>query len=191
MKLARPLSGTGTPLSARQRTAYSYILAAEGHMTGSVKGVPDGASVVIPRLFCRDPNVEIEFCTTTFGAIELNRRPGADGNTAHALITIGPAMVMSESEWPQVPNRAPALDGSSPVVLYVYVENVDETVARATTAGARVLMPPTDQFWGDRTAWIIDPSAHVWTVATRVEEPTEAERKSRLAATHARPASGG
>jgi PhnB protein len=150
-------------------------------MTGQVKGIPEGASVVIPRLFCRDPVAEIEFCKTAFGAAELVRRPGADGKVGHALVTIGPAMVMIESEWPEVPNRAPAPDGSSPVVLYVYVENVDDVVERAAAAGAKVLMPPKDQFWGDRTAWIMDPSGHVWTVASRVEEPTEEERQRRLA----------
>jgi PhnB protein len=155
-------------------------------MTSTVKGIPDGASVVIPRLFCRDPVAEIEFCTGTFGALELNRRPGADGKTAHALVTIGSAMVMIESEWPGVANRPPSPDGTSPVVLYVYVENVDETVARAEVAGAKTLMAPTDQFWGDRTAWIMDPSGHVWTVATRIDEPTEEERKTRLAEIHAK-----
>jgi PhnB protein len=155
-------------------------------MTGTVKGIPDGASAIIPRLFCRDPLAELEFCTAAFAAVERNRRSGADGTLAHALITIGPAMVMIESEWPGVASRAPAPDGSSPVVLYVYVENVDETVARAASAGAKTLMPPTDQFWGDRTAWIMDPSGHVWTVATRIEEPTEEERQARLAAIHTR-----
>jgi PhnB protein len=154
-------------------------------MADAVKGVPDGASVVIPRLFCRDPVAEIEFCTSVLRAVELNRRPGADGKAAHALLTIGPAMVMIESEWAGIANRAPSLDGSSPVVLYVYVENVDETVARAEAAGARILMPPASQFWGDRTAWLMDPSGHVWTIATRVEEPTEDERRARLAAVHA------
>jgi PhnB protein len=150
-------------------------------MTGQVKGIPEGASVVIPRLFCRDPVAQIEFCKSTFGAVELVRRPGADGKVAHALVTIGPAMVMIESEWPEVANRAPAPDGSSPVVLYVYVENVDQVVERAAAAGAKVLMPPQDQFWGDRTAWVMDPSGHVWTVASRVEEPSEEERQRRLA----------
>jgi PhnB protein len=150
-------------------------------MTAQFKGIPEGASAVIPRLFCRDPVVEIEFCTAAFGAQEGVRRPGPDGTVAHALITIGPAMVMIESEWPGVTNRAPAPDGSSPVALYVYVENVDETVERAVARGARILMPAADQFWGDRTAWIVDPSGHVWTVATRIEETTEAQRQERLA----------
>ena len=149
-------------------------------MTSEVKGVPDGVSVVIPRLFCREPDAEIEFCTKVLGAVALNRRPGPDGKLAHALVTIGPAMVMIESEWSGIATRAPVPDGSSPVVLYVYVENVDKTVERAIGAGAKVLMPLTNQFWGDRTAWFMDPSGHVWTVATRIEETTEEERRDRL-----------
>jgi PhnB protein len=73
-------------------------------------------------------------------------------------------------------------------VLYVYVTNVDEVVERATAAGARVLVPLADQFWGDRTAWILDPAGHVWTLATRIEETTEAQRQARLAVIHAKPA---
>jgi PhnB protein len=88
-------------------------------------------------------------------------------------------MVMIEAEWSGIPTRAPSADGSSPVVLYVYVENVDETMERAIAAGARLLMPLTNQFWGDRTAWFIDPSGHVWTAATRVEETTEQDRQDR------------
>lgn len=160
-------------------------------MTSQVKGVPEGASVVIPRLFCRDPDAEIDFCTKTFGALERVRRPGADGKTAHALLTIGPAMVMIESEWPGVDNRAPSLDASSPVVLFVYVENVDEALARAEAVGAKTLMPATDQFWGDRTAWVMDPAGHVWTIATRIEETNEEERRARLAAAQAKSTASG
>ncbi len=150
-------------------------------MTSQVKGIPEAASVVIPRLFCRSPAVQIEFCKATFGAEERVRRDGPDGSVVHALVTIGPAMVMIESEWPGVASRAPVPDGSSPVVLYVYVENVDQAVDRAVAAGGRVLMPTQNQFWGDRTAWVMDPSGHVWTIATRVEETTEEERQQRLA----------
>ena len=150
-------------------------------MTAEFKGIPEGASAIIPRLYCRDPLIELEFCTTTFGALERVRRPDPEGKVAHALISIGPAMIMLESEWPGIANRPPVPDGSSPVVLYVYVENVDETLERAVSAGARILMPLTDQFWGDRTAWIMDPSGHVWTIATRIEETTEEQRRARLA----------
>ena len=148
-------------------------------MARAMKGVPDGASVVIPRLVCRDPAAEIDFCATTFEAVERVRRPGPDGTVAHALMTIGPQMLMIESEWPTIPSRAPQPDGSSPVVIFVYVENVDRVVERALAIGAKVLLPAQDQFWGDRTAMIMDPAGHVWTVATRIEETTAQERTER------------
>jgi PhnB protein len=145
-----------------------------------VKPIPEGASVVIPRLVCRDPAAEIDFLKHTFAAEESVRRPGPDGTVAHALMTIGPAMIMIEGEWPSITNRAPWPDGSSPVVLYVYVEDVDKAVERAVAVGAKVLIPIANQFWGDRTAWVMDPAGHVWTIATRVEETTEDERQVRL-----------
>ncbi|HEX6307763.1 MAG TPA: VOC family protein [Longimicrobiales bacterium] len=148
-------------------------------MTAGAKGIPENSSVVIPRLVCRDAAAEVEFCVEALGAVELGRRPGPDGSMAHALLTIGPAMVMIETEWPTLPSRAPTADGSSPVVIFVYVQDVDETVARAVAREATVLVPAQNQFWGDRTAWIMDPAGHVWTLATRVEDTTEAERQAR------------
>jgi PhnB protein len=141
--------------------------------------IPDGVPAVMPMLVCRDAAAEIDFCKTTFGALELNRRPGPDGAVAHALMTIGPAMVMIEGEWPTLASRAPQPDGSSPVVIYVYVEDVDKVVERAVAAGAKILIPVKDQFWGDRTARIADPSGHVWTIASRVEETSTEERQKR------------
>jgi PhnB protein len=150
-------------------------------MSANAKPIPEGASVVIPRLICRDPGAEIEFIKQTFQAEERVRRPGPDGKLAHALLAIGPAMIMIESEWPNFTNRAPQLDGTSPVVLFVYVEDVDQAVERAVAAGAKVLSPAANQFWGDRTAWVMDPSGHVWTIAMRIEDTSEEQRKARLA----------
>ncbi len=154
-------------------------------MTEAVKGIPDNTAVVIPRLFCRDVAAEIDFCKNTFHAVELARRPGPDGALAHALLTIGPAMIMIEAEWPQVANHAPKPDGSSPVVIYVYVDVVDKTVERAVASGATILSPVQNQFWGDRTGWVMDPAGHVWTIATRIEETTEEQRQDRISRIHA------
>jgi PhnB protein len=144
-----------------------------------VKGIPDNSSVVIPRLVCRDPAAAVDFYQRTFEAVELNARPGPDGRVVHALLTIGPAMIMVETEWPTLPSRAPIPDGSSPVVVFVYVEDVDRTVERAVAGGAQVLYPAQNQFWGDRIAWIVDPAGHVWTIATRIEETTAQQRDDR------------
>ena len=144
-----------------------------------VKPIPDGVPIVMPMLVCRDASAEMDFCKTTFGAVELNRRAGPDGSVAHGLVSIGPAMVMIEGEWPTLASRPPQADGSSPVVIYIYVEDVDKVVERAVGAGARILLPVKTQFWGDRTARIIDPAGHVWTISTRVEETSSAERAER------------
>jgi len=141
--------------------------------------LPENTSIIIPRLVCRDPAAEIDFCVRTFDAVELNRRPGPDGSVAHALLTIGPEMIMIEAEWPTLPSRAPTADGTSPVVIFVYVPDVDQTVERASACGAQVLVPLQNQIWGDRIAWLMDPSGHVWTVATRIEETTAQERTDR------------
>jgi PhnB protein len=143
------------------------------------KGIPESSSVVMPMLVCRDAAAEIDFCKATFGAAELGRRAGPDGTVVHGLLTIGPAMVMIEGEWPTVASRAPQPDGSSPVVIYVYVEDVDKVIERAVAAGAKVLVPAKNQFWGDRTGRILDPSGHVWIVSTRVEETSHEERDQR------------
>ncbi len=144
-------------------------------------GIPESSSVVIPRLVCREPIRAIEFCSSVFDAVELGRRGGSDGQVVHALMTIGPAMIMIESEWPTLPSRAPAPDGSSPVVIFVYVDDVDRTVNRGLAHGARILVPAQDQFWGDRVAWLMDPESHVWTIASRIEETSEQQRSDRWA----------
>jgi PhnB protein len=148
-------------------------------MPGRVKGIPENSSVVIPRLVCRDVAAAVDFYKDALGAIDLGSRPGPDGKVAHALMTIGPAMIMIEAEWPNLPSRAPTLDGSSPVVIFIYVEDVDKTIGRAVALGAKLLIPAQDQFWGDRSGWIMDPSAHVWTIATRIEDTTEDQRQDR------------
>jgi PhnB protein len=143
------------------------------------KPIPDGVPVVMPMLVCRDAAAEIDFCIATFDAVEMVRRPGPDGTVAHAALTIGGAMIMIEAEWPTLASRAPQPDGSSPVVVYVYVEDVDTVMERAVAAGAKVLLPVKTQFWGDRTGRIIDPSGHVWTISTRIEETSSAQRQGR------------
>ena len=151
-------------------------------MSNGNKGIPENSSVVMPRLYCHDVAAEIDFCKTVFGAVELNRRPGPDGKAAHALMTIGPAMIMIEAEWPGFASRAPVPDGSSPVVIFVYVEDIDAAVERAVGAGAKILVEAKNQFWGDRTGWVIDPAGHVWTIASRIEETTGEERADRWTA---------
>jgi PhnB protein len=160
---------------------------AGGTMSVTAKGIPANSSPSIPRLFCKDPDAAAEFYIEALGATDLGRRTGADGRTAHILLTLSGGMFMVEAEWPAVPSRAPTTDGSSPVVIFAYVADVDAVLDRARASGARVLQEAASQFWGDRTAWIIDPAGHVWTIASRIEETTEGEREQRWEEIRSRP----
>jgi PhnB protein len=148
-------------------------------MANQYKGVPAGASPIIPRLYCHDVEAQIDFCCQALGAVEGVRRPGPNGRAQHAMLLFGLAMLMVEAENPEVPTRPPNPDGSSPVVIYLYVEDVDATVARALERGGKLVVPVATHFWGDRIGWVQDPSGHMWTIATRVEETTEDQRRER------------
>jgi PhnB protein len=147
----------------------------------NVKPIPDSSSVMIPMLICDDVAAATDFCKAAFNAEELGRRAGPDGTVVHVLLMIGSAMVIIEGEWPTLASRAPQRDGSSPVVIFVYVEDVDKVIERAVAAGAKIVLPVQNQFWGDRTGRIMDPAGHVWTIATRAEETSAAEREQRWA----------
>ena len=145
-----------------------------------VKTIPEGVQAVFPMLVCQSPEVEMAFCAAAFGAVEQVRRPGPDGLPIHIAMRINEAFLVVQSEFPDVvASRAPRPDGSSPVVIFAYVADVDQAVERAVAMGAKVLVPAQNQFWGDRTARILDPSGHVWTVASRIEETTEDQRATR------------
>jgi len=131
--------------------------------------MPDRLPIVIPMLVCVDAASEIDFCRIAFGAVELSRRSDPDETVVHATLTIGKELVMVHGETQSLASRAPDPDGSSPVVIYIYVEDVDNVIERALAAGAKILLPAANQFWGDRVGRIIDPAGHVWNVASRVE----------------------
>jgi PhnB protein len=144
------------------------------------RSIPEGVQAVFPMLVCPSPDAAMKFCAAAFGAVEQVRRPGPDGSAIHIAMRVNGAFLVVQSEFRDVvASRAPSLDGSSPVVVFVYVADVDQAVERAVAVGAKILSPAQNQFWGDRTARIMDPSGHVWMVASRIEETTEEQRATR------------
>jgi uncharacterized glyoxalase superfamily protein PhnB len=79
-------------------------------------------------------------------------------------------MIMVHSEVPAFASRAPRVDGSSAVVIYLYLQEVDAVIDRAIAAGARLLLAATNASWGDRVGRVVDPEGHVWNIATRTNE---------------------
>lgn len=124
--------------------------------------------MIIPMLVCHNAEAELNFCVQAFGASELARRNGQDNSVIHATLMIHQSLIMVHCEIPHLASRAPRDDGSSPVVTYLYCENVDEVMDRAIALGARVIMPAEDQPWGDRVGRIMDPAGHVWNIAARI-----------------------
>jgi PhnB protein len=126
--------------------------------------------MIIPMLVGRDAAAEIDFCVNALGAEELSRRTTEDGGVVHATLRIHDSLVMVHDESPHLASRAPEADGSSPVVIYLYGDEVDTIVERASALGARILLPAENQFWGDRVGRIVDPAGHVWNIASRINE---------------------
>jgi PhnB protein len=145
--------------------------------------IPDSYRRVTPAVIVKGAAKAIEFYSEVFGATERMRQPGPNGTVAHAEIEIGDSVIIVEDEFPERGTKAPPAGGleGSPVFLFIYVENVDDTVARAMKLGATVQRPPEDQFYGDRDAYIIDPFGHGWTIATHTEDVGPDELMRRMA----------
>ena len=146
-----------------------------------VKPVPAGYHAVTPYLSIRGASEAIDFYKKALGAKELMRMPGPDGKVGHAEIQIGDSRIMLADEHPQMQFTGPATRGGTTVHLHVYFPTVDAQVAKALKAGAKLVRPIKDQFYGDRLGTIEDPFGHVWHLATHVEDLSKAELKKRAA----------
>jgi PhnB protein len=148
----------------------------------TVKPMPDGYHNMTPYLIVNGAAKAIEFYTKVFGATEKMRMPSPGGKVGHAELTLGDSMIMLADEHPEIGARAPSAYGGSAVSLMVYVPDVDATVATATAAGAKIVRPVENQFYGDRMGTIADPFGHQWHVATHVEDVPPGELAKRAAA---------
>lgn len=122
------------------------------------------------------------FYQKAFGAKEIMRMETPDGKISHAEIRIGDAPIMLADEHPEVHFRSPRSIGGTPVNIVVYVNDVDALVKQAGAAGARVVRPPADQFYGDRMPTLEDPFGHSWSFATHIEDVSPEEMHKRAAA---------
>lgn len=151
-------------------------------MANKVKPVPEGYHHVTPYLSIQGAAAAIEFYKKVFGAVEVVRMPQPDGRVGHAELKFGDSFVMLADEFPEMNVVGPKTLGNTSVGLLLYVDDVDKTVERAVALGAKVIKPPQDQFYGDRSATLEDPFGHKWTVAVHMEDVTPEEMKRRMAA---------
>jgi uncharacterized glyoxalase superfamily protein PhnB len=135
---------------------------------------------VTPHLVCAGAADAIEFYKKAFQAVEMARLPGSKGRLMHAMITIGDSSVMLVDEMPEWNSLGPKSLKGSPVTLHLYVDNVDAAFERAVAAGAKVMMPLEDTFWGDRYGQLEDPFGHRWSLATHIRDVTQEEMEQAM-----------
>jgi PhnB protein len=147
-----------------------------------VKPVPVGYHTVTPYLMFSGASAAIEFYKKALGASEVMRLDDPNGRIHHAEIKIGDSCIMLADEHPELQALSPKTIGGSPVSLHVYVEDVDAAVDRAVKAGAKLVRPVADQFYGDRSGGVEDPFGYRWFIATHKEDLTIDEIRRRAAA---------
>jgi PhnB protein len=145
-----------------------------------MKAIPTPA--LSPYLIVRGAAQAIAFYQQALIAREVFRLSEPNGKIGHAELTVGDARFMLADEYPDFGALSPVSVGGTPVSIHLYVDDVDAVVARATQAGATILRPVKDEFFGDRTATLTDPFGHRWQIATRKEEISPAEMQRRWAA---------
>jgi PhnB protein len=126
-----------------------------------------------PHLVVDDAAAAIDFYVRAFDAVELGRVAGSDGRLVHAAVRINGGTVMLNDDFPEMcdgKRSTPAALGGTPVTIHLTVSDVDDKFQQAVDAGATVVMPLADQFWGDRYGVVQDPFGHQWSLGQPVRE---------------------
>lgn len=155
-------------------------------MSKSVKAIPEGYHSVTPYLIIKDAGKAIDFYKSAFEAQEIFRMQNPDGKIKHAEIKIGNSHIMLADEYPEMNVFGPDKPGRTPIFIHLYVEDVDHIFNKAVKAGATVIRGLADQFYGDRSGFLIDPFGHSWGVATHIEDvsPEEIEKRVKAQQSH-------
>lgn len=135
---------------------------------------------ITPQLVVRGAAQAIAFYQKVFGTQELLRNLAPDGTSImHAELLCGDSRFFILDEFPEHGNLSPQTLQGSPITLHLYVPNVDEIFERALDAGAQVVLPVANTFWGERYGILLDPFGHRWSVSTRLEDLSLTELQER------------
>lgn len=145
-------------------------------MTESVvKAIPNGIHTLTPHIVVREARRAAEWYKEAFGAEERGRIPVPGGKVMQIELWFGDSAVMIADEFPEAGILSPQAIGGNPVVLHFSTENVEALWKRAIEAGAEVVQPIQDQFWGDRYGQIRDPFGYRWGLAQHVRDVSSEE----------------
>jgi PhnB protein len=157
-------------------------------MSSQIKPIPAGMHTITPHLVVKGAGTAIDFYKKAFGAQELARLASPDGKSLlHADLKIGDSHVFLTDEFPEMGGLGPESIGGTPVMIHLYVEDVDAAFGKAVAAGAQVKMPLADMFWGDRYGILTDPFGHSWSLASHKQDlaPEEIRKRAQTACSEA------
>lgn len=140
--------------------------------------------MLVPHLVVDDAAAALDFYAKAFGAEEMVRIPGPDGKLIHAAFQINGVMLFLNDDFPEMndgKSTTPTALGGTPVTIHLHGAEVDARFQRALDAGATVVNPLEDQFWGDRYGVVRDPFGHQWSLAETVREVDMAEMMAQMA----------
>jgi PhnB protein len=150
-------------------------------MENKVTRIPEAYRSATPYLSVTNATRAIEFYKSAFGAREVMRIQQSDEKVSHAELRIGDAAFMLADEFPEINFLSPQSIGGTPVIILVYVNDVDALVDQATAAGAKVIRSVENQSYGSRVGILEDPFGHTWSFATNIKDvlPEEMKQVSR------------
>jgi PhnB protein len=152
-----------------------------------MSGTPEGMHTITPHIVVRDPVAAAGWYADAFEAVERNRVPLPGGGVLYLELRLGDSSIMVADELPDFGIVSPLTIGDSAVVLHLFTDDADAVWQRAVDAGAEVLHPLEDQFWGDRQGQLRDPFGHKWNVATHRRDVSAEEIAAAAAAAFAHP----
>jgi len=142
-----------------------------------VQPIPAGVPTVIPNLTIKRCGAAMDFYKRALGATEVMRSlaPDGSGSVWHGELRIGESVLYVNDEMPGMGAPAPSPERPSPVSIWIWANDCDAAYKRAVEAGATSKMPPSDMFWGDRSATVADPFGYSWMFSTHVKDMTPEE----------------
>jgi len=146
--------------------------------------LPAGTQPLVAYLVVKNCAKAIDFYKKVFLAEEVMRMHGPDGKMiVHAELRISGCMLYLADEHPKMGHKSPQTLGGSPVGMTLYCLDADKVFDRCVKAGAKMMKPMADAFWGDRMGTVMDPFGHNWTLMMRKEElsPEEIMKRGKKA----------
>ncbi len=141
-----------------------------------VQNPPEDFPRITPYLLYEDVGTAVDWLTNAFGFTERMRLKGEDGRANHAEIAIADGVVMLGC--PGADYKNPKRLGSVTQLVHVYVDEIDRHCEVAKAAGARIVRPPEDQFYGDRRYDAEDPEGHMWSFAQHIRDVSPEEMQA-------------